>query len=84
VKKGKPATKRKAPVRATEERWTFKVVTNDGKHRIESSGTLFADLGESLRTLQMHIGHLARSEQDTLYVLAAHIRARLENEKKSK
>ena len=70
-------TKRKAPVRATEERWTFKIKTDDGKHIVESSGTMFADLGESLRTLQIHINNLTQSEQDMLYVLTAHVRDRV-------
>lgn len=69
--------KRKPRIRATEERWTYKVMTNNGLCRIESSGAIFADLGEALRTLQLHITHLSRSEQDTLFALTNHVEARM-------
>ncbi len=69
--------KRKPPLRATEERWLFKVMTNNGLSRIESSGPILADLGESLRVLQLHITHLSKSEEDTLFALTSHVKARL-------
>ena len=69
--------KRKPRLRATEERWLFKVVTNDGKTSIESKGPILADLGEALRTLQVHITHLSKSEEDTLFALTNHVRARI-------
>lgn len=69
--------KRKPRLRATEERWLFKVMTNNGKTRVESSGPIFADLGECLRTLQVHITHLSRSEQDTLFELTNQVKSRI-------
>jgi hypothetical protein len=74
-------TKRNPPLRATPERWTFKVMTNNGLCRIESSGNIFADLGESLRTLQLHISHLSKSEEDTLRALTQHVVARMKAER---
>lgn len=72
--------KRKPPLRATPELWTFKVVTNDGKTRIESAGPLDPKLGESLRVLQLHIARLSQSEQDMLHVLTSHVRERMRAE----
>jgi hypothetical protein len=69
--------KRKTPLRATPERWTFRVVTNDGKTRIESKGSIDPSLGEALRVLQIHIAHLSWSEQDMLRVLTSHVRDRM-------
>lgn len=69
--------KRKPSPRATEERWLFKVMTNNGSSRIESSGPILADLGEALRTLQVHITHLSKSEEDTLFALTNHVRVRI-------
>lgn len=72
----KPRAKRKAPLRATPERWTFEVMTNNGLARIESSGPIDPNLGEALRVLQIHITRLSRSERDTLFALTAHVVAR--------
>ena len=69
--------KRKPPLRATPERWTFKVVTNDGKTRIESVGPIEPSLGEALRVLQLHITCLSQSEKDMLHVLTSHVRERM-------
>jgi len=69
-------TKRKTPLRATSERWLFKIMTNNGLACIESSGPIDANLGEALRVLQIHITQLSRSEQDTLFALTAHVRER--------
>lgn len=69
---------RKKPLRATAERWTFKIITNNGEDRIESSGTIDSTFGECLRVLQIHAGRLSRTEMDTFVVLTKHITARLE------
>jgi hypothetical protein len=78
---GAMKTKRKPRLRATSERWLFKIMTNNGLARIESSGSIFADLGESLRTLQLHIAHLSKSEEDTLHALTNHVKARVKAER---
>lgn len=64
-------------LRTTPERWTFKVVTNDSKTRIETSGQLLAAPADCLRKLQLHIAHLSRNEMDTLVALTNHIVARM-------
>ena len=61
--------KRNPPLRATPARWTFRVVTNDGKHRVESKGPIDPTLGEARRVLQIHITHLSENEQEALYAL---------------
>jgi len=76
--------KRKPRLRATEERWLFKVVTNDGKTRVESSGPIAAGLGECLRTLQVHITHLSQSEEDTLFALTNHVNSRMKAARSTK
>lgn len=78
----KKKTKRNPPLRATPERWTFKIMTNNSLARIESSGMIFANLGESLRTLQFHISHLSKSEEDTLYALTNRVKARMKAERR--
>ena len=65
--------RRKSSIRATPQRWTFKVVTHSGDSRIESSGPIDPKLGEALRVLQLHITLLSQSERDTLYALTAHV-----------
>ena len=65
------------PLRATPDRWTYKVKTNDGKAIVESSGPINPDLGEALRVLQIHITHLMQSEQDALFALTSQVMARL-------
>lgn len=49
---------RHKPHRATPERWYFKVVTNDGKSRIESFGPCDPEFGEALRALSLCAGKL--------------------------
>jgi len=75
-------TKKKTPLRATPERWTFRVMTNDGKTRIESKGSIDPNLGDALRVLQIHIAHLSRSEQDMLCALTSHVRDRMKGKAK--
>lgn len=70
--------KRKVPLRASPELWTFKVITNDSKTRIESAGPVNPDLGKCLRVLQLHISRLSIHEQIALIELTNRVIARME------
>lgn len=65
------------PLRATPDRWTYKVKTNDGKSIVESSGPIDPALGEALRVLQIHITHLTSREQVMLFELTGVVMERL-------